>query len=145
MYAKCSIMRGSGTSIRNKLNFDRDRRVLIQDVRTLRRSFWGWRKYDTKIFCIGLLLGDRLVHTFRTTSGGKLGLPPPVNRHRFERIVKLCAAVTTHAIGSSVYGEDAAKIAVVTAEYEVQQSCEVHALNLPDGRLALAALNRLHV
>ena len=59
-----------------------------------------------------------------------------LNRHRFERIVELCAALTAHAICPSADREDTAKTAVVTAKQKLEQSCDVHASHLLDGRMA---------
>lgn len=56
-----------------------------------------------------------------------------LNRHRFERIIELCTAVTAHAICSSANGEDAAEIAVVTPKQEIDQRGDLHSSHLLEG------------
>ena len=48
-----------------------------------------------------------------------------LNRHRFQRIIEFCAAVTTHAICPPADGEDTAEIAVTTAKQKVEELCDV--------------------
>src|SRR5208283_2749363 len=58
---------------------------------------------------------------------------PALNRHRFERIIELSAAITANAICSSANGEDAAEIAVMTPKQEIDQRCNLHRSHLLDG------------
>jgi len=57
---------------------------------------------------------------------------PPVDRHVFEGVIELGAAITANAICSSANGKDAAKIAVMTPKREIEQRCDPHRSHLLD-------------
>lgn len=70
---------------------------------------------------------------------------PALNRHRFERIIELSAAVTANAICSSANGEDAAEIAVMTPKQEIDQRGNLHRSHRLDGLWASLLPGTVHV
>ena len=55
----------------------------------------------------------------------------PLDRHAGEGISKLCSAIAANLVASAIDGENPAKVAVVTAEEEIQrkhESLHIHSL-----------------